>query len=318
MSTNVWNFVINTFLVATANSYRLAVRIAKDHDAALFAGKADPNVNAQYTLFHPLYLNMVSSYELWLSQEESQLGDTLSLQLALKQLSSTKIKNWDIKIQNVFTNDTPDYKKLLPYHRSPFQSGSQNDKITALAALSTNLTDITTLAAVKLEIDAFLDNLKTIQGVAHVALKKTSNHSTSVEDARVAMCNKMFGNYGRLLGFNEDNPTSIMKYFPIKYIQNRNQIVFMHIIKPSVRYNVVKHTFLPDDQILITNNAATSFMVYLSLTKDDKKINVGLTVLGNTQVTVDALALGDVENNHFLMVVNLSHDMSADFEIEFL
>ncbi len=34
-----WNFIINTFLVATNDSYRLAVRIAKDHNDALFQVK---------------------------------------------------------------------------------------------------------------------------------------------------------------------------------------------------------------------------------------------------------------------------------------
>jgi len=313
-----WNFAINTFLVATNGSYRLAVRIAKDHDNSLFAGKADPAINALYLVFHPIYLNMQSTYDLWHAQGGTQSGETLSLQLLLKQLSHTKISDWDVAIQAIYKHNSPAYRKLLPHNRIPFQTGSQAERITAVTALGTNLIGLTTLADVKTDVDSFQIEITTGQDVQHVAFKKTGNSNDDVETARVAMCNKMFGNYGRILGFNEDNPTAITKFFPIKFIHSYHQIFFMHSIKPDAKYKVVKHTFLPEDELLITATNEASFRVYISDGGDGDYTTKGVVVAGNTAITIEASLLGDIKTNKYLMVQNLSHTINADFEIEFL
>ena len=313
-----WNYVINTFLVATIGSYRLAVRIAKDHNDALFAGKADPAINAQYLIFHPLYLNMQSTYDLWHAQGGTQSGETLGLQLLLKKLSHTKISDWDIDIQVIYKRNSPEYKKLLPHYRVPFQSGTQDQRLTALAGLSTNLTGIAALAAVKTDVDAFQVDLTTGQDVQHVAFKTTGNQNELVEAARVAMCNKMFGNYGRLLAINEDNPPAITKYFPIKFIHSYHQIFFMHTLKPDAKYKVVKHTFVATDPLSITTTTEAAIRVYISDGGDGDYSTHGVLVAGNSTVTIEAAALGDLVSNKILMVQNESHNLNAEFEIEFL
>jgi len=313
-----WNFIINTFLVATVGSYRLAVRIAKDHNDALFAGKADPEINAMYLIFHPIYLSMQNAYDLWHAQGGTQSGETLGLNLLMKQLSHTKISDWDIDIQAIYKRKTPEYKKLLPHNRTPFQIGSQDNRITAVAALSKNLTGIPALTALKTDVDAFKIELTTGQDVKNVSFKTTDNHSEAVEEARVAMCNKMFGNYGRLLGINEDNPSAITKYFPIKFIHSYHQIFFMHSIKPDAKYKVVKHTFLPTDELWISATSEAGFRVYISDGGDGDYSIHGVVIVGNTSVTIEAALLGNIEANKYLMVQNLSHTNNADFEIEFL
>ena len=90
MSIYVWSYIVNTFLVATRSSFKLAVRIATDHDAALFAGKSVAEINAMYLVFHPLFLQLQSSYSTWVAQGGTQSGETLSLQLLLKELVKTK------------------------------------------------------------------------------------------------------------------------------------------------------------------------------------------------------------------------------------
>ncbi len=271
-----------------------------------------------YLIFHPIYLSVQNAYDLWHAQGGTQSGETLGLNLLMKQLMHTKISEWDIDIQAVYKRNTKEYKKLLPHNRIPFQSGTQDERITAVAGLSNNLIGIAPLAAVKADVDAFKVELTTGQDVKNIAFKTTDNHSETVEAARVTMCNKMFGNYGRLLGLNEDNPSAITKYFPIKFIHSYHQVFFMHSIKPDAKYKVVKHTFLPTDELIITSTNEAGFRVYVSDGGDGDYSTQGVVIVGNTSVTIEASLLGNIETNKCLMVQNLSHTTNADFEIEFL
>ena len=318
MSDYVWSYVINTFLVATRSSFKLAVRIAKDHDAALFAGKSDAEINAMYLVFHPLYLQLLATYEAWVAQGGTQSGETLSLQLLLKELSKSKAKNWDIAVQVVFDSKSVEYKKLFPNHRTPFQIGSQDDRIAAVSALSTNLIAITSLATVATSVNSFMILLKDARSVHESSMKKTGNLSTDCENARIAMCKKIFGNYGRLIGIHEDEPTLVLPYFPIKYIRSSNQVFFTHSIKPGGKYVVVKHKFSPNDRITITTNTAAGIKIFLGLTKDDTGALVFVTLEGNSSITITASLLGAVDTNSYLIVQNMDPAIVADYDIEFL
>lgn len=318
MNELVWNFLINTFLVATKDSYRLALRIAKYHNDNLFVDIADPNILAQYTLFNPLYIILQDAYDLWHAKGGTQTGESVNLKLLLKELSGTKIPDWDIQIQVVYKSKTGDYKKLLPHHRTPFQSGAADERLSALNVLCTNLTGIVPLAGLLVEVTAFTANFKDVFDTQQKAIITTGSFSDSVEAARIKMCECMFGNLGRLIGFNQKTPKVIAKYFPIKYIQNSHQVVFLHIIKPLKEYNVVKHAFKAGDQLLITSYSAANFRVFVGYAKDENGTGKGIIQLGNTHSTIDATALGNIAENFYLTVVNLDMNIDADFEIEFL
>ena len=314
----VWNFLINTFLVATKDSYRLALRIAKYHNDNLFVDIADPNILAQYTLFHPLYLYLQKSYDLWHAKGGTQTGESVSLKLILKELSGTKIQDWDVQIQVVHKPKTGEYKKLLPHHRNPFQTGTPDERLSALNGLCTNLIGVEKLADLLVEVTAFTSDFKNVIDVQQKSIIATGSFSETVEAARIEMCECMFGNLGRLIGFNQKTPSVIAKYFPLKYIQSSHQVVFLHIIKPGKEYNVVKHTFKPGDQLLINSYSAASFRVFVGYAKDEDGTGKGVLQLGNGHSTVDATALGDIAQNCYLTVLNLDKNIEADFEIEFL
>lgn len=318
MSRQSWNSIVNSYLVASKGNYHLALKMAKFHNDTLFADKADPNVNAQYVVFNPIYLQMQTTYNQWIAQGSTQLGESLAMKLLMKQLSKPNIGNWDRDFQKVYAADTADYKKLMPHHRIPFQTGAVDDRINALSALSMNLIGITALAATATEINNFILLIKAEQDLQQHAIKTTKTDSSNVEKARVAMCTKMFGNFGRLLGFNETDPSAIAKYFPLKYIQRNQQVYFTHTLKKGAQYDVVKHSFLDTDQLLLTTDNAASIRVALAKTKGADITGKGVVVLGNTSPTVNASDLGDTTQNSYLIVLNLDTNMSAEFEIEFL
>ena len=282
MSTTVWSALINTFLSVTSTSYRLAIKIAKAHDTSLNAVKADPEIGAMYTAFHPLFINLNNAYTVWQTQKGSQHGETVAFESSIATLSSEKIAAWDIAIQVVYNKKSSDYAKLFPNNRLPFQNGSQNIRIAAVAALSGALTGIVPLAAVKTDVDAFLAEITAAQDTQHNALNATLMLSGAVEDARVAMCVKMFGNYGRLVGKYENSLLKVTDYFPIQYLRQTHQVFFTRIIKPGAVHTIVKHTFGTPDSIIVDINSAAGGRIFLSDIKDDSSLTKGVAFTANS------------------------------------
>jgi len=316
MLSTVWSALINTFLSVTSTSYRLAIKIAKAHDVALNAAKADPEIGAMYTAFHPLYINLNNAYTVWQTQRGSQHGETVAFESSIATLSSQKVAAWDVAAQVVYNKHSSDYAKLFPNNRTPFQNGSQNNRIAAVAALSGALTGIVPLAAVKTDVDAFLSEITSAQNTQHDALNSTLMQSGAVEDARVAVCVKMFGNYGRLVGKYEESLMKVADFFPLKYLRQSHQIFFTRIIKPGVVHTIVKHTFATPDSVIVDINSAATGRIFLSDTKDDKSLTKGVAFAANSHQIFPIASLGNIATATYLIIVNTDANINLDYDVE--
>ena len=112
-----WKFLIDPFLVATRDSYIVAMKISTFHDSALANVSTDPFFGPLYTAYHPLHIAYKTAYDAWVSQGHTQMGETLNLDQLLRLLSGSKIDQWDVAIQNVYSKKTPQYMALLPHQQ---------------------------------------------------------------------------------------------------------------------------------------------------------------------------------------------------------
>jgi len=318
MKKYTWSYIVNTFLVATNGNYHLAVKLAKEYDSTLLAGNKDPDIMVLYTAFHPIYLALLNAYNIWKAQLGTQHGKTVTLDTVIDQLCSDKIQEWDIAIQAVYKKGTGAYAGLLPHHRTPFQTKSLDDRITAVNGLLTNLDGLTPLAAVKIDVTAFLNTITNAQTVQQTAKKTTKLHSNAIEGARVTMCAQMFGDYGTLIAANKDNPAVVADWFPLKYMRHTNQIYFTKNTKPGVFVNIAKHTFVATDKLEVTTNTDAAVRIFLSDTKNDKSLTKGVLIPANTILEIEASLLGDVTKCSYLIIVNMSTLITADWSVEFL
>ena len=124
MNNENWHFLINTFEVATQKSRKLMTIIAADHLAKLSAMKSDSDIAKLYDRFAPLYQSFSDAYAAWLSAKGLYKGETERVQVMIDELTSVKLKQWNIKIQNVYMEGTPDYTAILPGGRSAFVAGT--------------------------------------------------------------------------------------------------------------------------------------------------------------------------------------------------
>jgi len=299
--TRPWIYLINPMLVATRDSYRLAVRISTWHDSALNAASADPYFLVLYNLYHPLHLGLVNRYDAWRAQIGLQQGATLNLNQKLNTLSGTKIQEWDIDIQNVYPQGTPEYMSLLPNHRTPFQTGSQNDRIQAVRSLSNAIGTDAALAAVKADVDAFYTLANTALTAQKGSITVTKTLSDNVETARVPMCVQQYANLGALVTKYAADPSQANQYFDEEAIRNPQQVLFTGIVKKLKAKTIVKRTFDAGSNLKLENPGNTELKFYLAQVKGAQPGATTVTLAAGEQQTVPASALGNLADLYLIV-----------------
>lgn len=311
-----WSFTQNPFKNATSDSYKLADRISTYHLAALVKMAGDPFFDGLIASFTPLQINLRNAYNAWKAQSGSQQGETLQLNQLLELLSST-IKKWDITIQNVFDNTSPDYKKLLPTYRIPFQSGSQSQRIAAVAALGINLEGIVALQALRTEVLDFENQFKTTLQIQKGNLFATKTVSEAVNAARIVACIGMYANLGDLMKKYADHPEKIDQYFDLAAIRSGAQLVFTGDTKPLQHENIFKHTFQANDKLELKNDGVTELTFYLAAQKNDSPGTTVITLQAGTAQTININTLGSL-SNLFFNVFNSDTVNKGEWTVEFV
>ena len=141
------------------------------------------------------------AYTIWLSQQGATKGQTQSLNDLLDQLRSEQIENWDLAIQNVYRQKTPQYIALLPRHRTPFQTGSQQQRITAVAALSMAIGTDAALQTLKADVDEFYDALITASNSQKGSKSTKSGSSTDAGSRPYCIGHSALRRIGQADGF---------------------------------------------------------------------------------------------------------------------
>ena len=313
-----WGFFSNPFLHSTEGSYISAMKISTHHDSALANVKTDTFFGPIYNNYHPLHLSYKGAYDAWVSQGDIQISETLNLNQLLSLLSGSKINQWDIAIQNVFTKTTPQYVALMAHHRVPFQSGKQEERIEAVQSLSTNLKGITALASVKTDVDNFLGQLNTANSTQKSGKTAKTTNSNTLENQRIAICNSQYATLGLLINHFSTTPNMAAPYFDLDTIRKSGQVDFTGHLKPLHSHNVCKHTFSPEDVITVKNTSTVALQLFLGLNKSTEAKSIlptGIVTIGaNSEQSIPASSLGDLTHTN-LIIYNPDANITAEWEV---
>lgn len=110
------HYLENQFLNVTKRNRKLAVIISNDHDSKLFAHSSDPDIMELFDRFHPTKTALSINYAGWTATKGVYKGETTRMNNKLKELTS-KSEDWDVQIQLVYKQGTPDYVAILPNRR---------------------------------------------------------------------------------------------------------------------------------------------------------------------------------------------------------
>jgi len=194
------NPLANRFDNATRKNRKRMLSSSTDMDAKLGAQKNnDAEIMVLWLLLNPVFVLFTQLYAIWLAALGVYKGETLRLKNEMRILSSQKIKQWDAGIRQVFLENTPDYKILLPKGRKPFQKGTYEQRVSEVEGLSTRLGDYPALAAVKADVDAYAAFLRGMRLVQQQKEQMVENASTALETQRFLLAVIMYGVLGSLM-----------------------------------------------------------------------------------------------------------------------
>ena len=266
------------------------------------------------TTLSPLVQAYDDAYAVWLQQQGATKGQTQSLNDLLDDLSSEKIEDWDLAIQNVYRQKTPQYIALLPRHRRPFQNGSQQQRITAVAALSLAIGSDAALQTLKADVDAFYNELTAANATQKGSKSTKSGTSTAVETDRIALGTALYGVLGRLMDFCKETPEAIADIIPVDALRNREQTIFQQDVNGGVTQLIFIRTLDDDDNLKCVNRGNTALQLALVHEKNDAMPETAYTLHPNEEELVTPEVLG-AKGNRFLIVKNTSATEKGAFTI---
>jgi hypothetical protein len=305
MVMRTWSYLINTFLSVTEGSYRLCKKIGDYSVNALQAQAADPFFQGLLAQLQPQVTAFNTLYASWKQQLGAQKGKTSALNIELKTLQGEKIGKWDILIQVVYPQNSPQYMGILPNRRKPFQQGSQEDRIAAVAALSGALTGIQQLNGVKSDVDGFLATLTNAFNLQKQNLSTTDVDSTALDAARVEVCVALYGILGLLMHHFRTHPEDADNYFATESIRNHEQTTFKGTVPVGELKLALTHTFIEGEEVRLVNRGLHDLRFALCTEPNDALHQPSVTVTAGNEIIVYAEELGNLATQRYLKVQSL-------------
>ncbi len=199
-------------------------KIATDHLAKLKAkvGPADAldaDIMACRDRVNVAMAEFSRTWSEWQNLDASYGAKTDVLQGLLAELSATQIRQWDVAIQGVYLDDTPEYAELLPAGRGPFQSAAIEEKVQAVKTLGERLGKFSQLSVLKKTVKDFHTKLKTARDTQKGEEGGRDSASNDAETARVELAAALFANVGRLMEKHSKESYRIEDYYDLALIR---------------------------------------------------------------------------------------------------
>lgn len=257
-----WHYLQNQFDNATNGSFRLMLTVTNDHYAKLQAQQADPDILILYNRTDPVHQAFLDQYSAWKSSEAIYKAATDTIELLLELLRSTNARQWDTAIMVEYDKGTTEHTALLPNGRTPFQSGTMDERIAAVKTLGLTLAGFAPLAALKTTVDDFHTTLKNARDGQQVKEQLANQQRTNMELARKAIAIMQYRNLGSLMDKFGDSPDNVFNYFEVSLLQYHASSTppvveeFTGTVGPMSTANVTSG-IAPEATIIITNTGSS-------------------------------------------------------------
>ena len=313
-----WTFLVNPFLAASQTSYVVMRKICNYTLNAVNKDPANVFMHTCYTTLNPFVNEFMLSFDTWRNNKAFSKGQTSNLSDLLFFLRSDKIREWDIQIQAIHPHSSPEYISLLPNYRTPFQSGSQLERMSAVNTLGIGLTNDVALATLKAEVVQFYLELKSAHNLQVAGKSNIGIGSDSVENARINMGVELYGVLGSMINHFKSTPDSITNYFDLETIRNHEQTTFRSKLAGDETVLAMKHTFGFEEEFILINRGKTTLRVALLAHQETPVGMLFIDVPPLTNKTIAAQDIGEIDTCKFLKVHNMDANLGGAYTIELL
>jgi hypothetical protein len=220
MAEELWFYLQNPFDNVTKHSFALMNLLATDHHDKL---RHKANLDAR---FAPLYQDFESTYKVFktvftksLSNAGRYQSNTQKVESLFTELTSTRIRKWDVKIQNEYDEMSNEYVSILPSGRKPFQVGGYEARINEVKALYERLNYHPNLANLAAEVKQFAYDLEQARTEQQGFEQAERELSQSLESARVELAKVMYGVFVRLKYLHLNELKQVETYYELQYLR---------------------------------------------------------------------------------------------------
>ena len=320
MSNRKWIFLSNTFFVQTQESMKNALSLAQDHLAKLTASESDATIATLKANYLPAHNNFVTAYNLLQSKLGLYKGKTQTTEEALEELSQVKINEWRGQVFPIYNEGTANATAIFPQGRRPFQQGTYEQRIEAVAALYNTLATFTTEPAlINLGdiVQSYYNNLLAVR-----ALQQNDEGSTNVlrENLRLAhinLCNALYANLGGLMQKYATNTDAIAGFFDLSLLRDTGLEVLTNIegnIEPNAMLNL---GLLPDEGTVIRFENKTDVPLEIGLSENGTTYSGNTTTLGSAgTIEIKIADLNSVGN--LILLRNQSNSVTGSYKVQVL
>jgi hypothetical protein len=258
-----WHYLQNQFENTTNGSFRLMLTITNDHYAKLQAQQADADILILYNRTDPVHQAFLDQYSAWKSSEGIYKAATDTTEALLDLLRSTNARQWDTAIMVEYDKGTTEHTALLPNGRTPFQTGTMDERIAAVKTLGLTLAGFAPLSALKTIVDDFHTTLKGARDGQQVKEQLADQQRTNMELARKAIAIMQYRNLGSLMDQFGDNPDNVFNYFDVSLLQRHASSTppvveeFVGTVGPMSTVNITSD-IAQNASIILTNTGSVT------------------------------------------------------------
>lgn len=223
MSDRPFHYLVNSFLVATEDSYKKALTLGMDHLARLKANDSDSVVAAMAATFNPVMQAFLTAQQNLDSVLGDYKGETQSVEGLFELMNHEKLSYWEGQLFNHFPKGRAEATQLLPKGRAAFQSGTYEQRILAIKTLGTKCALIPVLVPLSVNVLAFHTQIASAR-----ALQQSSGEGQAAalrslrETARVSLCTEMYGNLALLMHHYRTDPTQVDRFFDFSLLRKKS------------------------------------------------------------------------------------------------
>ncbi|HNI43156.1 MAG: carboxypeptidase regulatory-like domain-containing protein [Chitinophagales bacterium] len=230
-----WIFQINTFYVNTGRSMKLALTLFEDTYAKLSA-EADNDTDIAVILsnFKPAYISFRELY----AQKQAFLGiyegETLNFETVMAEIPQ-HLRRWEGLVRAIFVEDTPQERAIFPNKRTPFLSGTYEQRVSAVESLVVTLSRYSALSNVHHLVETYYNQLMGARMAQQKQEGQSEKLSSLLYKQHQITCQELYGVLGALMNKYRYEPERISDFIDISLIRSKNATGGASIFKGSVK-----------------------------------------------------------------------------------
>jgi hypothetical protein len=317
MAKRMWLYLNNTFEVNTAGSNVKMLSIATDTHSKLQAQVSDPviaGIMASYDPVYQAYRQICSNYD---AVAGSKQGNTLNLEILLKDNLPEEIRKWEGAVRSVQVEDSPAEKAIFPNKRKPFLDGTYEDRILAVDTLTISLTNDGNFATLITQVQSFYNLLLSARDSQQQQEGTLGLLSNTREQQRRLMAVELYGALGALMNKYKATPENVAGFFDLSLLRTTGLEVLTNIEGNIAPNAMLDAGLLPEEGTVIRFENKTDVPLEIGLSEDGTSFSGNTSTLGSVG-TVEIKIADLISAGNIVMVKNQSNTATGSYRVQVL